>query len=32
MGGGGEAGEIPQAFFIAWSCLFCARDAFVERV
>ena len=31
MGGGG-AGEIPQAFFIAWSSLFCARDAFVERV
>ena len=32
MGGGGGAGEIPQAFFIAWSCLFCARDAFVQRV
>ena len=26
MGGGGGAGEIPQAFFIAWSCLFCARE------
>ena len=31
MGGGGT-GEIPQAFFIAWSCLFCARDVFVQRV
>ena len=30
--GGGGAGGLPQAFFIAWSCLFCARDAFVQRV
>lgn len=29
MGGGGTA-ETPQAFRIAWSCIFCARDAFVE--
>ena len=32
MGGGGGTGEIPQAFLIAWSYIFCARDAFVERV
>ena len=31
-GGGGGAGESPQTFFIAWSCIFCARDAFVQRV
>lgn len=23
-------GEIPEAFLIARSCIFCARDAFVE--
>ena len=25
MGGGGDWGD-PSSFFIAWSCLFCARE------
>ena len=29
-GGGGGLGRFPKLFLFAWSCIFCAHDAFVE--